>query len=217
MHRNHQRVGLAVAENPAGPWKRFDQPIVDITDDKKSFDSLCTTNPAACMRPDGGVLVIYKAVQHLDGKEMGGNVRFGAAIAKTPEGPYVKTPGKIFEAEKTAKEWMLCEDPFIWFSPKYGNRYYSVARDVVGTFSGAKGGLCMFQSEDGLTWAPSKHAKVLGDSYALENGSISQSRIERPFILLENNEPIYLFGAADGYLKNGKISNNVQFPIALAK
>jgi hypothetical protein len=217
MHRNHQRVGLAVADNPAGPWKRLDQPIIEITDDKKSFDSLCTTNPAACMRPDGGVLVIYKAVQHLDGKEMGGNVRFGAAIAKTPEGPYVKTPGKIFEAEKTAKEWMLCEDPFIWFSPKYSNRYYSVARDVVGTFSGAKGGLCMFQSEDGLTWAPSKHAKVLGDSYALENGSISQSRIERPFILLENNEPIYLFGAADGYLKNGKISNNVQFPIAPAK
>ena len=113
-----------------------------------------------------------------------------------------------------ASEWMLCEDPFIWFSQKYGNRYYSVARDVVGTFSGAKGGLCMFQSEDGLVWTPSKNAKVLGDNYPLEDGSMSMSRIERPFILLENDEPTYLFGAADGYLKNGRISTNVQFPIA---
>ena len=46
---------------------------------------------------------------------------------------------------------------------------------------------------------------------------MSKSRIERPFVLLENDEPTYLFGAADGYLKNGRISTNVQFPIAPAK
>jgi hypothetical protein len=213
MHRNHQRVGLAVAENPAGPWRRLDQPIVDITDDKKSFDSLCTTNPAACMMPDGGVLVIYKAVQHLDGKEMGGNVRFGAAIAKTPEGPYVKTLGKIFEAEKPGKHWMLAEDPFIWFSATYGKRYYAVARDVVGTFSGSEGGLCLFQSEDGLTWIPSKHPRVLGDTYLFADGTKSMTRVERPALLFEGDEPAYLFGAADGYLKGGKISSNIQIPL----
>lgn len=174
-------------------------------------------NPAACLRPDGGVLVIYKAVQYVEGKEMGSNVRFGAAIATSPEGPYVKTLGKIFEAEKPGKSWMLAEDPFIWFSQKYGNRYYAVARDVTGTFSGSPGGLCLFHSEDGLTWKPSPHAKVLGDSYPLEDGSMSKSRIERPFVLLENDEPSYLFGAADGYLKNGRISTNVQFPIAPTK
>ena len=26
-------IGLAIAEKPEGPWKRFDRPIVDITDD----------------------------------------------------------------------------------------------------------------------------------------------------------------------------------------
>jgi hypothetical protein len=109
MHRNHQRIGLAIADKPQGPWKRFDRPIVDITDDKKSFDSLCVTNPAACMRPDGGVLLVYKAVQYLEGKEMGGKVRYGAALAKSPEGPYVKTPGKIFEADQPGNHWMLAE------------------------------------------------------------------------------------------------------------
>ncbi len=211
-HRNHQRVGVAIAENPAGPWKRLDQPIVDITDDKKSFDSLCTTNPAACVRPDGGVLVIYKAVQYVEGKIMGGNVLFGAAVADKPEGPYTKKTGHIFESEKPGKHWMVAEDPFIWFSKKYGNRYYAAARDVVGTFSGAAGGICLFQSENGLDWKPAANPKVIGDSYPLEGGGTSTARIERPFLLLENDEPTYLFGAADGYMKAGKISTNVQIP-----
>jgi hypothetical protein len=71
MHRNNQRIGVAIAENPAGPWKRLDSPIVDIADDKNAFDSLCVTNPAACIRPDGGVVLVYKAVQYIKGKAMG--------------------------------------------------------------------------------------------------------------------------------------------------
>lgn len=217
MHRNNQRVGVAIAENPAGPWKRFDQPIVDISDDKKSFDSLCVTNPAACARPDGGVVLVYKAVQYIEGKPMGGNVSFGVAMADQPEGPYLKKPGHVFEGAESGKHWMVAEDPFIWFSHKYGNRYYAVARDVIGSFSGAAGGICMFQSEDGLNWQPSTHPKVLGGTYPLADGTTSSSKIERPSLLFDNGEATYLFGAADGYPKNGQVSNNVQFPIAPAK
>ena len=50
-HRNNQRVGLAVADRLEGPWRRFDQPIIDASSDKTAFDSLCVTNPAATMRP----------------------------------------------------------------------------------------------------------------------------------------------------------------------
>jgi hypothetical protein len=213
MHRNNQRIGVAIATNPQGPWQRLDQPIVDITDDKSSFDSLCVTNPAACVRPDGGVLLIYKAVQYIKGKPMGGNVRYGAAIAKKAEGPYVKTPGKIFEAEKPGKHWMVAEDPFIWFSKKYDNRYYAVTRDVVGTFTGSSGGICLFESPDGLTWQPAGKPKILAEKFALEGGSTSNSNIERPALLIEDSEPTYLFGATDGYKKGGKISTNVQIPL----
>jgi hypothetical protein len=213
MHRNNQRIGVAIASNPAGPWKRLDAPIVDITDDKKSFDSLCVTNPAACMRPDGGVVLVYKAVQHIAGKEMGGNVRYGVALADHPEGPYIKTPGKIFEAEKPGKHWMLAEDPFIWYSKKYGQRYYAVTRDVVGTFTGSPGGICLFQSDDGLNWKAATHAKILDKNFPLEGGRKSDSTIERPALLIEEGEATYLFGATDGYKKNGKISSNVQIPL----
>lgn len=216
MHRNHQRIGVAWAAKPEGPWTRLDQPIVTVSDDKKAFDSLCVTNPAACLRPDGGVLLVYKAVEHVDGKEMGGKVRYGAAIAARPEGPYVKTLGRIFEADGAGGHWMVAEDPFIFHSRKHGNRYYAVTRDVVGTFTGSKGGICLFQSDDGLGWKPAAHPKILGARFRLADGSNSISQLERPALLIEEGEPTHLFGASDGYLKEGRISSNIQIPLAPA-
>jgi alpha-L-fucosidase len=216
-HRNHQRVGLAVAEKPEGPWKRFDEPIVDITNDKKSFDSLCVTNPAACLRPDGGVLLIYKAVEYVEGIEKGGRVRYGAAMADSPEGPYVKARGQIFELETPQDgHWMAAEDPFIWYSRKYGNRYYAVTTDILGGFTGQKKGLCLFESADGLNWKPASHPKVLNTKFRLEDGSVSTYHVERPALLIEDQEPLYLFGATDGYMTAGKISTNVQIPMVKA-
>jgi hypothetical protein len=215
MHRNNQRVGVAVADRPEGPWKRFDKPILDVSDDKDAFDSLCVTNPSATERPDGGILLIYKAVRIAAGKVMGGNVRHGAALADTPEGPYTKVIGRIFEADDAdaGKHWMLAEDPFIWFSRRYGNRYYAVARDVVGKFSGSEGGIALFESPDGLNWKSSSHSKVLGSQYPWADGSLSITRLERPAILFDGETPVALFGAADGYGVEGRISSNIQFPL----
>lgn len=213
VHRNNQRIGVAIADHPCGPWKRLDSPIIDISADHKSFDSLCVTNPSACIRPDGGVLLVYKAVQFIAGKEMGGNVRYGAALADNPEGPYLKKAGRIFEAEIPGDHWMVAEDPFIWFSREYGNLYYAVTRDVVGTFTGASGGICLFQSADGLDWKPAAHPKVLDSSFKLAGGGTSHGTLERPSLLIEDGEPTYLFGATDGYHKGGRISSNVQIPL----
>ena len=214
-HRNNQRVGLAIADKPEGPWTRFDKPIISITDDKKSFDSLCVTNPAGVFRPDGSVLVIYKAVEYVEGKLMGGKVRYGAAIAQQPEGPYLKqADAHIFEdPDKNSKEWMLAEDPYIWYSKLYGNKYYAVARDVVGRFTGAKGGICMFQSEDGLHWQPTATPKVLGINFPWTDGTVSKARIERPSLLLKDEVPIALFGATNGYGKGKNVSYNVFIPL----
>jgi len=213
-HRNHQRVGLAVAEKPEGPWKRLDRPIVDVSPDPKAFDALCVTNPAACLRPDGSVLLIYKAVEIVPGKVMGGKVRYGAAIARSPEESYVKTPGRIFESSKpeAAKHWMLAEDPFVWFGAKQG-RYFAVARDVVGDFTGAAGGIALFESADGLDWRPADKPKVLGASFRWADGHESAGHLERPALLFRGDEPLALFGAADGYRKDLE-SANVQIPLS---
>jgi hypothetical protein len=214
-HRNHQRIGVAIADKPEGPWRRFDQPIIDVSTDATGFDSLCVANPAAAVRPDGGLIVIYKAVAIVPGKVMGGNVRYGVAVADKPEGPYVKQPGRVFEAEgaEAKKHWMLAEDPYIWFSRNYGHRYYAVARDVVGKFTGASGGLALFESGDGLHWHAAAQPKVLGVRFTWADGTMSHQNVERPALLLDGEEPVALFGATDGYQKNGRIAFNVQIPL----
>ena len=149
---------------------------------------------------------------------MGGNVRYGAALAATPEGPYVKTPGRIFEPESatTTQHWMFAEDPFVWFSRTEGNRYYAVARDVVGQFTGAKGGLALFQSDDGLKWRAADQPKVLGTKFAWADGTSSTTNVERPALLFDSHDqPIALFGATDGYRKDGRTSFNVHLPLRL--
>ena len=214
-HRNNDRIGVAIADKPEGPWQRFDQPIVDVSADATAFDSLCVANPAAAVRPDGGLIVIYKAVPIVPGKVMGGNVRYGVAVADKPEGPYDKKPGHVFEAEGAAakKHWMLAEDPYIWFSKKNGNRYYAVARDVVGKFTGASGWLALFESMDGFQWQAAAHPNVLGARFGWADGTMSNQNVERPALLLDGEEPVALFGATDGYQKNGRISFNVQIPL----
>jgi hypothetical protein len=156
-----------------------------------------------------GILLIYKAVEYVEGKPMGGKVRYGAALADKPEGPYIKTPGRIFEAEDGGKHWMLAEDPFIWCD----KRYYAVARDVVGKFTGSAGGIALFQSEDGLNWKAAAHPKVLDSRYKWADGSLSITQLERPALLFDGRTPIALFGAADGYKKTGRISSNVHIPL----
>lgn len=213
-HRNNQRIGVAVADRPEGPWRRFDQPIIDVSTNQAAFDSLCVANPAAAVRPDGGVLLIYKAVESVPGKLMGGRVRYGVAGAERPEGPYRKMPGRVFEsAGDEGQTWMLAEDPFIWFSRRDGNRYHAVARDVVGRFTGEKGGLALFESADGLHWEAAVHPKVLGARFRWADGSMSHTQLERPALLFSNGVPTHLFGATDGYRKDGGVSCNVQIPL----
>lgn len=218
VNRNNQRIGVAVADKPEGPWARFDRPVVDVNPDRSAFDSLCVTNPAAAVRPDGRILLVYKAVEFVEGKVMGGRVRYGAALAERPEGPYVKTPGHIFEAAgaDAGKTWMLAEDPYVWYSARFGNRYYAVARDVVGRFTGEAGGIALFRSADGLTWEPAAHPKVLGAQFAWADGTFSGTKLERPALLIdEGGVPIALFGAMDvNRPTNRSHAFNVQIPLA---
>jgi hypothetical protein len=47
----------------------------------------------------------------------------------------------------------------------------------------------------------------------LADGTRSITKLERPALLLDNDEPVALFGAADGYKVKGRISTNVAIPL----
>ena len=38
-NRNNQRIGVAVADKPEGPWQRFDKPVLDVSADHDALDA----------------------------------------------------------------------------------------------------------------------------------------------------------------------------------
>ena len=185
-HRNHQRVGVAVAEKPEGPFKRFDAPVIDIS--PVGHDSLMTSNPAATVAPDGKVYMIYKAVENNGKLPKGGSVVCGIATADSPLGPFTKSPSPIMVNPE--HEWSV-EDAFIWYE---NGRFYSLAKDFQGYFTKAgKKQVALFESEDGFDWRLSDHPVGFLRGLTLESGErIELSNMERPQIYVENGKPFAL-------------------------
>ena len=62
-------------------------------------------------------------------------------------------------------------------------------------------------------WKAALQPKVLANRFTWADGTPSNTNVERPALLFDGEEPIALFGATDGYKKNGHISCNVQIPL----
>jgi beta-glucanase (GH16 family) len=207
-HRNHQRIGVAVADSPNGPWQRFDQPVLDISADTNAPDALMTSNPSVVQRPDGRVLMIYKAVGLKRPLPFGGPVVHLAATADHPLGPFTKHPGEIFGAQGVM---FAAEDPFIW---RGADRYWAVVKDNEGHFTHRGYSLALWESKDGMDWTLSQHPFVAnpGSIRWADGRAETLTSIERPQLLFENGEPIALCcAAADNQERDG--SFNIQIPL----
>jgi len=204
-HRNNQRIGVAVADRPEGPWRRSDRPLIDVT--PGFYDALCTTNPSITRRPDGGFLMVYKAVGDKGKPPFGGPVVHIAATSDIPEGPFKKHPTPVFTKEGVM---FPAEDPFIWHQ---AGRYRAVVKDNAGHFTGQGKSLVLFESVDGLDWKLAAHPLVTTTELATtEGGRKKFYSLERPQLYLENGLPRVLFCAADESPKR-EHSFNVHIPL----
>ncbi len=206
-HRNHQRIGVAVAERPEGPWRRFDQPVIDISRDKDAPDSLMTANPAATQRPDGSILLVYKCVSQYRPLPFGGPVVHLAASAPAATGPFTKNLKPVFIA---AGDDFPAEDPFIWYDGAR-ERYFAVVKDQKGAFSGVGRALVLFESEAGFDWRIAEHPLVSElEILWADTGTEAVHRLERPQLLFENGDPAMLYCAV---MKDGGETYNVHIPL----
>ena len=172
--RMNQRIGVAVSESVNGPWKRFDQPILEPSGPIAQI----TCNPAVSQRPDGGYIMILRGdkpnVKYANGKWPDHNelIRSQAiALSNSPLGPWEIQP-------KPAVGNLNSEDPAIWYDKKRG-RYYGIYH--------AFGYMAMITSVDGINWEKAKHYKVLDKALKKADGTeIFANRLERPFIYVEN-------------------------------
>ncbi len=208
-HRNNQRIGVAIADSPYGPWKRFDKPLIDVSPDPNAYDALMMANPSVTRMPDGKYLMVYKAVAKKSPMPYGGPVVHLCAIADKPEGPFVKINKPIFTIEGSH---FPAEDPFIWYQD---NCFYAIVKDMHGEFTKQGRSLALFYSINGFDWKPAKNVLVSTLQFTFDNGkTVKLDHMERPQLLIENGIPTALFLACDS-LENGIVKHtfNVHIPL----
>jgi hypothetical protein len=212
-HRNHQRVGVAVADHPSGPWSRFDAPLLDVT--PNGWDHLLTSSPTVTRNDAGTYFLVYKGVSAGE-MPFGGRVRIGVATSRHPLGPFEKQPHTIFD-HPTAR--FPTDDNFIWFQ---GNRFYAIVKDYGGYFSGCEApALVLFQSQDGLHWRLAAHALVSRFRIQWEDGAVTENihRFEQPQLWMSDGQPAVLFLAVkerDDSINEDR-SYNIHIPLCCAK
>ena len=172
--RMNQRIGVAVSESINGPWKRFNQPIVEPSGPITQI----TCNPTVAKRPDGGYIMILRGdkpnIEYSNGKWPDQNelIRSQAiAFSDSPLGPWVIQP-------KPAVGNLNSEDPTIWYDSNR-NRYYGIFH--------AFGFMGMITSVDGINWKEAKNYKILDKAINKSDGTkINANRLERPFVYVED-------------------------------
>ena len=77
----------------------FDEPLIDVSTHEGAYDKIVTNNPAVCVKPDGSILIVYKAVGDEFKLPVGGPVVHLAATSDSPIGPMKKHEGLMFHYE----------------------------------------------------------------------------------------------------------------------
>jgi len=204
-HRNNQRIGVAVADHPKGPWKRFDEPLINMSNDPNAHDALMMANPSIARRPDGIYVLVYKCVGKKGGMPFGGPVVHMAATSLSPTGPFVKHSHPIFTAKG---EKFPAEDPFVWVQDK---KLWAIVKDMQGTFTHKGRSLALFHSADGIEWELAANPLVSKLEIRWKDRAIQKVlHLERPQLWLKDGKPKVLFCAVD---VNREHSFNIHIPL----
>lgn len=196
-----KRIGVATSDSLDGPWERSPNPILPVGEEG-AWDDHCTTNPAVIQGGDGLYWLYYKSwntAEYVAQKgAVRGNRKYGLAKSKSPFGPFVKEVSNPLIDFSARSGNAQLEDAFVW---RDGANYKLIARDM-GFYNHEYG--LLLKSEDGVQWSDPAVAYLDMASYINEPPPPSSlkrfGRLERPMLLLENNngKPQFLFGATQG-------------------
>ncbi len=199
---NNQRVGVAVADSPEGPWTRIDSPLVDVSDEIDAPDSLITTNPSVTQCPDGSYLMVYKAAS----RKKGCPVVCLSATSKSPAGPFRKMERPFFTSGESR---FPAEDPYVWFAD---GKYLALVKDMGGHFIKGKGRtVVLFESETGHDWKLADNPLVTDTTVRWDDGTTEKfTHLERPQLYFEDGRPAALVVAVK---KSNAHSFNIRIPL----
>ena len=98
-------IGLAVADSPNGPFKRVENnPVLSISETFEDFDSY-RIDDASILVKDKEIWLYYKGRSRVHGAKGPAFTEMGVAIAKNPEGPYVKKTKSLLDKSHEVLIW----------------------------------------------------------------------------------------------------------------
>jgi alpha-L-fucosidase len=180
-----ERIGVALADSPDGPWRRLDRPVLDVR--PGTWERYLVSNSSPLVMADGSILLYYKGVEALRKNAI------GVARATRPEGPYERLGDAPFDAGVGA------EDPTMWIE---NGRYHALMLDTDRHFSDKE--IYYATSADGLHWQTEPNPVAIPKDYAWRDGSARRmGSTERPQILVQDGVATHVF-IATGTTVNGQ-------------
>jgi len=188
---NRKRIGVAVADDPRGPWTRPDRPLFE--PDPHGWDATVTTNPSPWIHADGSVLMAYKS-RRASGKPL----HIGTARAAHWSGPYERWGGPIAGPDGSL---LPIEDPFLWYED---GEYQMIAKEMTGRWDalpkgrwcGEHHGALHLCSADGKAWRIADQPLALTRRIVLADGRHETlANRERPSLIFQGGRPTHLLCA----------------------
>lgn len=177
---NTQRIGMAIADSPYGPWKRSDKPIIDVSTNKLDWDSYCVVNPGFLQHPSGEFWLYYRAWDRYNDDRR----KTGVAMSKKLKGPYEKYENNpVIDFPERGGQ---TEDPYFFY---YKGKFHCLIRDM-GNYDWLSG--LYLESEDGLNWSEYMRGHHKGVHYF---PIMPKGRYERVQVLFKDGHPEYLFNS----------------------
>lgn len=215
LSHSRQRVGVAFADSPRGPWTIVDHPVLDIRSEAEGgWEWRFTANPSVTevKQPDGSYLyyALYKGSGTYDGQRL---TATGVGTAPTPMGPFTRSPAPIM---RDLNVGFSVEDCFVWHSC---GKYYAMAKDMTkGNWTGVTGAYsyALFESTDGIKWGLSEHKLAFKNEIPWESGVQTVHHYERSQLYIEDTIPFLLCNATTVKGTSpykGDIPYNVQVPL----
>lgn len=213
MEKSHsrQRIGVAYADNPAGPWTIMDEPVIDI---RENWEWSMTANPSVTevMQEDGSYLyyAVYKGSGTYEGQRL---TATGYGTSDSPLGPFARANVPIMRDPEVG---FSVEDCYVWHQ---NGKFYALAKDMTkGNWTGVTEAYsyALFESNDGEKWALSDHNLAFRNEIPWASGTQVVSNLERSQLYTVKGIPFQIFNATtingqSPYEENQ--SYNVQIPL----
>lgn len=187
--RNSQRIGVAIASDPGGPFTRADEPVVEPHGNFKNI----AVNPAVVFVDDKYVMIMKgDDVRHEDVHR----IQF-VGHADNPEGPFTFQDEPVYAEAQT-------EDAALWYHNQHKQFYMTV--HVMGQPE-----LALFTSGDSHSWQMAENRVFMKKQIQLDDGSVwTPDRLERPFVLTDQQgKPQMLYVA----VSDSGVTGNIAIPV----